>query len=258
MKRIDLNADLGEGFGPWRMGDDAAMLGIVSTANLACGFHAGDPEIMRATVRAAKARGVAVGAHPGFEDRPGFGRRRLPVGAAQMENIVAYQIGALAAIAALEGHPITHVKTHGALGNMCAEELDLALAVARAIRAVDANLAFLVMPGQATERAAERLRLQAVCEIYADRTYRDDFNLTSRSEPGAVLHDADAAIRQVTRMLDEGALISTGGKRLRARIDSVCIHGDAPEAVCMARAVRQQLENMGHVISPFAAESVSR
>jgi UPF0271 protein len=258
MTPIDLNADLGEGFGPWRLGDDAAMLDIVSTANLACGFHAGDPEIMRATVRAAKARGVAVGAHPGFADRAGFGRRRLPVGAAEMENMVAYQIGALSAIGAVEGYPVTHVKTHGALGNMCAEDLELALAVARAIRAVDATLTFIVMPGQATERAAERLGLRAVREIYADRTYQDDFNLTSRSEPGAVLHDADAAIRHVTRMLDEGALISTSGKRLRARIDSVCIHGDAPEAVSMARAVRQRLEAMGHTISPFAAGSVSR
>ncbi len=156
-KKIDLNADLGEGFGQWRLGDDAGLMDIVSTANIACGFHAGDPDIMRETLSVARDRRVAVGAHPGFDDLAGFGRRRMAISTKQMENIVAYQLGALAAVAALCGYPLTHVKTHGALGNMCAEDDELALAVARAVKAVDPSLRILVMPGQATQRAAQSL-----------------------------------------------------------------------------------------------------
>lgn len=252
MKRnIDLNADIGEGFGPWTMGDDIALLDVITTANIACGFHAGDPDIMRATIRAAKARGVAIGAHPGFADLRGFGRRRMDVTAEGLENIVAYQVGALAAIADLEGYPITHVKTHGALGNMCAERDDLALAVARAIRAVDASLLFLVMPGQATERAAQALGLRAFTEIYADRTYDDSFNLTDRKVPGSVLHDPAEAAARIAAMIKAQAIISTSGKIYPARINSVCVHGDNREALAMARTIRQSLETQSLNVEPF-------
>ncbi len=252
--RIDLNADLGEGFGPWTMGDDAAMLDIVTTANIACGFHAGDPDIMRATVEAALARGVAVGAHPGHADLAGFGRRRLPgVSARQIETLVAYQVAAFAGVCALAGHRATHVKTHGALGNLCTEDEAAALAVARGIRAVDRGLAFIVMPGTATERAAARAGLRPIFEIYADRAYAPDFTLADRSLPGAVIHDVARAVGAVLAMLGEGAVIAAGGARLPAQIDTVCVHGDTPGAVAMARSLRAALEGAGWHIAPAAA-----
>lgn len=249
--RMDLNSDLGEGFGPWSIGDDAAMLAVVSTANIACGFHAGDPDIMRATVRLARERGVAVGAHPGYRDLMGFGRRRIPgLTVAEVESLVAYQVGAMAAICALEGHAMTHVKTHGALGNVCADDDAMALAVGRAIRAVDPKLAFMVMPGTATARAAEALGLLSINEIYADRTYGDTFNLSPRSEPGSVLHDVDIVVKRVVEMVSEGCLKSLSGRRLDVAIDSVCVHGDTPGAVAMARRLRKGLEDAGWTIAP--------
>ncbi|SNB65899.1 UPF0271 protein [Arboricoccus pini] len=248
--RIDLNSDLGEGYGPWALGDDASMLEVVSTANIACGFHAGDPRIMRATVRLARERGVAVGAHPGYQDLIGFGRRRLPgITVGEVESLVAYQVGALAAICALEGHPMTHVKTHGALGNVCADDDAMALAVGRAIRAVDPKLAYMVMPGTATARAADSLGLTVINEIYADRTYADSFNLSPRSEPGSVLHDPDLVLQRVMAMVAEGCLTSTSGKRLTVPISSICVHGDTPGAVAMARRLRQGLEAAGWTIA---------
>jgi len=248
--RIDLNADLGEGFGPWRMGDDAALLDLVSSANIACGFHAGDPEIMRATVRAAVARGVSIGAHPGFEDLRGFGRRRLPISEAEAENLIAYQVGALCGVAALEGAVVRHVKPHGALANLCQEDDGLALAVGRAIKAVDPKLLFLVMPGLAMARAAEKLGLGSFAEIYADRTYADSFNLTDRRSEGAVIHDANAAAVRVAEFVKRGVITAMSGKELPVRIDAVCVHGDNPEALLMARAVRRVLEEAGYAISP--------
>ncbi len=246
MRRIDLNADLGEGFGPWRMGNDDQMLDIVTTANVACGFHAGDPETMRATVMAAQARGVAVGAHPGYDDLKGFGRRALVgVTAREVENLVAYQTGAFQAMASLAGHPATHVKTHGALGNACAVDDDLADAVARGIRAADSGLAFMVMPGLATERAADRAGLRPIREIYADRSYGDDFNLSPRAAPGAVIQDAIAAAQRVLGMLRDGRITSGSGRALDVVIDSICVHGDSPGAVTMARAIRAALEEDG-------------
>jgi UPF0271 protein len=252
--RIDINADLGEGFGPWRMGDDAALMGIVTTANIACGLHAGDPDIMRATLETARERGVAVGAHPGFADLAGFGRRLLPDATPRrLENLVAYQVGALAGMAALAGHPMRHVKTHGALGNAAADDDDLAMAVGRAIRAVDPGLAFMVLPGTATERAAERCGLRPVREVYADRTYADSFNLTPRSAPGAVIHDPAVAAARVLRMLETGGIESVSGRRLAVAVDSVCVHGDSAEAVAMAAALRAALEAAGVRVSPWCA-----
>lgn len=250
--KIDLNSDLGEGFGPWRMGDDAAMLGIVTTVNIACGFHAGDPETMRATIEAAKMNGVAVGAHPGFADLQNFGRRRVAgLTARETENLVAYQVGAFAAEAALAGHRPTHVKAHGALANMIAEDDTLALAVARAVKAVDPTLMLMVMPGMATERAAEKLGLKPMREIYADRSYADTFNLTDRALPGAVLHDPAAAVAHVRRILDDGAITSVGGKKLKVAIDTICVHGDNPAAVALARTLRADLEANGVTVAPF-------
>jgi UPF0271 protein len=249
---IDINSDMGEGYGAYRMGDDMALLETVTSANVACGFHAGDPEVMAATMDAAKRKGVAVGAHPGFPDLWGFGRRRLPYSTEEIVRLIAYQIGAAAGIAALVGHRLTHVKAHGALGNMAAEELEIARAVAGATKAVDRNLALLVMGGTQLERAGVESGLRLVYEIYADRAYGDDGQLVSRKLAGSVIHDADAVVRRVVDMVGEGAVITTSGKRLPTRIESVCVHGDTPGAVAIARSVRAGLERAGFKLKSFA------
>lgn len=252
--RLDLNCDMGEGFGAWKMGDDEEMLNIVTTANVACGFHAGDPSTMFRTAASAKSRGVAIGAHPGFADLLGFGRRVIRGGGiADIESMIAYQIGAFQAVASLAGHQVTHVKPHGAFGNMVNDELDLAMALGRAVKAVDPGLVYVTMPGRPTEAAGEKLGLRIAREVFADRTYDDGGNLTNRNLPGAVIHDPDAAADRVLQMLDDGAIRTTGGKRLPVAIDTVCVHGDTPGAVAMARTIRNRLEAKGVVFAPFAS-----
>ncbi len=253
LRSIDINCDLGESFGRWELGDDAVMLDLVTSANIACGFHAGDPLVMFDTVVKAKARGVGIGAHPSFYDLYGFGRRPiLGESPAAIERQVAYQIGALMGVAANAGASVTHVKTHGALGNMAAENLDLANAVARAIRSIDRNLVFVVMPSMATEAAGEQAGLRVVREIYCDRAYADSGNLVSRSTPGAVIKDAAAATRNVLAMLEDGAIHCLSGRKIPARIESVCVHGDTPDAVTMARSLRKGLEDAGLLVKGFA------
>lgn len=253
MATIDLNCDMGESFGAYTMGDDMAMLETITTANVACGFHGGDPEVMAATMAAAKARNVAVGAHPGFPDLWGFGRRRLPYSSDEIVRFLAYQIGAAAGMAALVGHKLTHVKAHGALGNMASEELEIARAVVKATKGVDPELALIVMGGSELERAGLESGLRLVYEIYADRAYDDDARLVSRKLPGAVIHDVDAVTKRVVEMVGEGAVIATSGKRLPVKIESVCVHGDTPGAVAIGRAVRAGLERAGLELKPFAA-----
>jgi 5-oxoprolinase (ATP-hydrolysing) subunit A len=251
--KVDLNSDMGEGFGVWRMGDDEAMLGIVTSANVACGWHAGDPGIMFRTAASAKARGVAIGAHPGFGDLFGFGRRLIRGdSAADIERMVAYQIGALQAVAALAGHRVTYVKAHGTLNTMANEDDDLAGAIARGIAGVDRGLANMCMPGLALERMSEQVGLRVVREVYADRTYDDSGNLTSRKVAGSVLHEAGPAAERVLRMIEQGAITTVTGKKIPVDIDTICVHGDAPSAVTMARAVRAALEARGVTIAPFA------
>jgi UPF0271 protein len=253
MKQIDLNADMGESFGAWTMGDDNAMLSIVSSANVACGWHAGDPMVMFRTVETAKRNGVAIGAHPSFNDLAGFGRRVIHGDSmSDIEKMVAYQIGALQAIATMAGHSVTYVKAHGSLGNLTNEDDGYALAVGRAIKAVDQSLLYMVMPGRNTERAAAELGLGVAREFFADRTYDDHGQLTSRKVPGAVLHDPIAAADRVLKTLESGLITSTSGKTIPAAIDTVCVHGDSPAAVAMAGAVRNRLEKAGFVIAPFA------
>ncbi len=249
---IDLNADLGEGFGAWRMGDDAALLDIVTSANVACGFHAGDPDIMVETARAAKARGVAIGAHPGFFDVRGFGRNLVREIPEKIERDVAYQIGALQACAALAGARVTYVKAHGALANLSNAEDAVAEAVARAVAGVDRGLALVVMPGLLAERAAERAGLRTVREIYADRAYAEDGGLAPRSVLGAVLHDATDIATRVRRMVEDGAVTTLSGRRIPVGIETVCVHGDNPGAVEATWAVRAELEAAGLVLAPFA------
>ena len=253
MPSIDLNCDLGEGFGDWKMGDDAAMLGVVSTVNVACGFHAGDPQIMADTFAQAKKAGVAIGAHPSYPDLQGFGRRPIPYSPKEIERLVAYQLGAAMGIAALAGHRITHVKPHGSLGNRATEDTGAADAIVRATKSVDSSLAILAIAGTEIERAAERGNMKAVREIFADRAYTTAGNLVPRSQPGAVIHDAKAASERVIAMLQAGAIIAVDGTKVPVGIDSICVHGDTPGAVAMAKAVRQALIGAGYTLRAFAA-----
>ncbi|WP_375456445.1 5-oxoprolinase subunit PxpA [uncultured Methylobacterium sp.] len=251
MRSIDLNADLGEGYGTYACGDDAAMLGLVTSANVACGMHAGDPEIMAATFALAKGNGVAVGAHPGFPDLWGFGRRRMPFTAAEIERLVAYQVGAAQALATYAGHKVTYVKPHGALGNIAAAERDVADAIARAVRAVDRELALLATALSAQVPAGEAAGLAVHQEIFADRGYTEAGQLIARGQPGAMIEAADAAADRVLAMVEAGAIITAQGTRLPTPIRSVCVHGDSVHAVAMARAVRARIEGAGIRLAPF-------
>jgi UPF0271 protein len=253
---IDLNCDLGEGFGAWEMGNDAAMIELATSVNIACGFHAGDADTMRKTVDLAKARGVSIGAHPGYRDLHGFGRRPVAgLTAAEIENLVAYQIGALQAIATLAGHKVTHVKAHGALSNVACEDDMTARAIASAIKAVDRNLIFVVLANSKLVAAGDAAGLPMAHEIFADRAYEDDGSLVSRRKPGAVLHDPAQIAQRVVRMVQDGAVISVSGKAIKMRMDTVCIHGDTPGAVEIGRGVRQALKDSGIQVAPFKTAS---
>lgn len=247
---VDLNADLGESFGDWRMGDDEAILKIVSSANVACGFHAGDPLIMADTVNRAKEEGVAIGAHPGYRDLWGFGRRALP--GEKPDDLVwhvTYQIGALAAIAAALDHPIGHVKAHGALSNRAMADRPVADAIGQAIAQTDPKLVWYVLPVTELEAAAEASGGPLAREIFADRAYEDDGSLVSRAKPGSVLHDAAVAADRVLAMVEEGAVTSINGVKVPVAIDTICVHGDTPGAVVLADRVRNRLEQGGWTVA---------
>lgn len=251
-RRIDLNADLGESFGAWTMGDDDALLEIVTSANVACGFHAGDPAVMRRTAAAAKARGVAVGAHPAFPDLQGFGRRRLDMAPADLRAAIVYQIGALAALAAAEGARLAHVKPHGALSNMACADRALAETVVAAVRDVDRDLILLAPALSELAAAGDRAGLAVAREIFADRTCEDDGRLTPRAHPGAVIHDPAESLAHTLAMLEAGALVTRSGARLPTPIDSVCVHGDGPAAVATARTLAAGLAAAGWTLAAFA------
>lgn len=252
MKKIDINSDMGESFGTYKMGDDEALLKVVTSANVACGFHAGDPLVMDRTVKNALAEGVSVGAHPGFMDIQGFGRRQIQVdNFVELEKMVVYQIGALMAISQACGHKVTHVKFHGALAHMGFADKEIAETLVRAVKSIDPELLFLALPYTQTEAAAERAGLNVAREIFADRVYTDSGMLQSRNIQGSVIKDAQLAASRVMQMLEEGALVSASGKRIPTQIDSVCVHGDTPGAVAMAMALRESLENAGIKIGPM-------
>lgn len=249
--QIDLNSDLGEGFGPWSMGDDAALLDIVTSANIACGFHAGDPGTMARTMAQAVARGVGIGAHPGLPDLAGFGRRRMQVTPSEARDMVAYQLGAAQAMARAAGGRVRHLKLHGALANMAAEDEALARACFEGALAVDPDVILLAIACTAQARAAIALGARTAHEIFADRAYAPDGQLLDRRLAGAVLHDPQAITARVLAMLDEGAILTAAGTRLPTPIHSVCVHGDSPAAVAIARALRQGLERAGLTPHPF-------
>ena len=250
-RQINLNADMGEGFGGYQMGDDDALLKIVRSANIACGFHAGDPVTMHHLVTRAKEEGVSIGAHPGFNDLWGFGRRRIDMSPKELEYMVAYQIGALQAMAAYAGTKVTHVKAHGALNNMAAENADLAMAIGRAIKTVDRDLIYVALAGSEMDKAAEALGLPVAREGFCDRLYEDDGNLTSRKVPGAVIKDPEIATKNVVNMVLNQEVVSRNGKRIPRRFDTLCVHGDEPSAVELARAVRAALEDAGVRVVPL-------
>lgn len=251
MAGIDLNADLGEGFGVWRLGDDDAMLGIVTSANVACGFHAGDPAGLLRVCRSAAARGVRIGAQVSYRDLAGFGRRFIDVAGEDLIADVVYQIGALQAIAHAAGTSVSYVKPHGALYNTIVTHPEQAAAVAEAVRLVDAGLPVLGMAGSAFFDEADRRELRTVAEAFADRAYRSDGRLVSRREPGAVLHDPAEIADRVAAMVTSGRVTATDGTQLALKAESVCVHGDSPGAVQIAAAVRDRLEASGVEIGAF-------
>jgi UPF0271 protein len=243
--RIDMNCDMGESFGPWPMGTDAAVMPYITSANVACGAHAGDPPVMRRTVRLAREHGVMVGAHPGFPDLQGFGRREMVMSPAEVEDSLIAQIGALKAIAAAEGVELAHVKAHGALYNMAVRDRALADAIARAVRAVDPALVMFGLPQTPLIHAAEAAGLTAAAEGFADRSYEADGSLTPRSLPGSIIHAADAVVARAVRMAREGVVLSRTGEEIRLRIETICLHGDTPGAADLAQRIRAGLENAG-------------
>jgi UPF0271 protein len=249
---VDLNSDLGEGFGRWTLGDDARMLEIVSSANIACGFHAGDPVGIRETVRGAVAAGVTIGAHVGYRDLAGFGRRNMDVASADLVADVIYQIGALQAITRAEGGEVTYVKPHGALYNTIAHDERQARDVVEAVAAVDARLVLLGLPGSVVLREAEARGLPTATEAFADRAYTPEGTLVSRREPGAVLHDADDIARRMVTLVTEGTVTAIDGSVVAVRADSLCVHGDSPGATEMAARVRAAMTEAGVGIEAFA------
>ena len=242
MATINLNADIAEGWGAYDIGNDAELMRVIKSASVACGFHAGDANTMHRLCMLAKDLGVSVGAHPGFNDLGGFGRRRIQMKPQDLELMVAYQIGALQAMAAYAGLKVTHLKAHGALNNMAAEDAAYAMAIGRAIKAVDRNIIYVALYGTEMQKAAEKLGLPMALEGFPDRRYADDGNLASRAIPGSVLKDPKAAAEQALRMVRDGEIIALNGKRIKVKLHTLCVHGDEATGVAVARAIRQALE----------------
>lgn len=251
---IDLNADLGEGFGPWRMGEDEALLEVLSSANVACGFHAGDPVIMDRTVRLAKARGVDVGAHVGFPDLLGFGRRPMQIDVQELATYVVYQLGALAGMARAAGHRMTHMSFHGALGNMAAADAALAEPLIAAVAAFDPELIVSTSASVAIEGAAAKHGLRTGITFLADRACNDDGLLVPRSMPGSVIHDRDAVLARVRQLLEDGTVTTYTGHRIPMRANSILLHGDTPGALELARSVRGLIEQGDGRIVPLSRQ----
>lgn len=252
-KTIDLNSDLGEGYGVWRLADDSALLGIITSANVACGFHAGDPTTMREAVIAAASNGVAVGAHVSFPDRRGFGRREMAIPPGEVTDDVVYQVGALDAIARAHGTRVRFVKPHGALYNKMAVDRPLAEAVVEAIGSLDGSLPLVTLPGSEAHAAARSAGLTTIGEAFADRAYDRDGRLVSRDRPGAVISDPDVVTARAIRMATEQAVETIDGDEIELEAQTLCVHGDSPGSVALARAIRTGLEAAGFTLAPRAA-----
>lgn len=248
---VDLNADMGESFGPWKMGDDAALLNTVTSANIACGAHAGDPDVMATTMSIALEKGVGIGSHPGFADIQGFGRRRIDIPLTSLQNSIRCQVGATLGMANALGAKVRHIKLHGALGNMTSENEDMARACYEAALSAHPDAIIMVLAATAQERAVRSIGAAFACEIFADRAYNDDATLVDRRKPGAIIHDAEIAGRRMVEMVKAQAIITDTGKRIETPIDTICCHGDTPEAVEIAASVRRTLEAEGITVKAF-------
>ena len=254
MPSIDINSDLGESFGAWSMGDDDAMLDIVTSANVACGFHAGDPAGILRTLKAAAARQVSIGAHVSYPDKVGFGRRNMDVASDELTADVIYQIGALQGLAQAAGTRVSYVKPHGALYNTIAHDRRQALAVIAAIRAVDSRLVLVALAGSSLIELAREQCLTCIAEAFADRAYTPEGTLVSRREPGAVLHDPQLIAQRMLRLVEDGTLEAIDGSITRIQADSICVHGDSPAAVAMARELRRVMEQANMRLQAFAGD----
>jgi 5-oxoprolinase (ATP-hydrolysing) subunit A len=243
--RIDINADLGESFGAYTIGHDAGLMHAITSANVAAGFHAGDPSVLRDTIRLAKARGVAVGVHPGFPDLVGFGRRELNATPREIEDLVLYQIAAVQGVAAAEGVTVQHVKPHGALFNMAVRNADLAAAIARAVAAIDRSLILFGLPGSEILRAGRAAGLRVAAEVFADRAYEPDGSLMSRRKPGSVIHDPAAVVARAVKMVTGRSVIASDGSVVPLEADTICVHGDTPGSDALAGSLRAGLEAAG-------------
>jgi UPF0271 protein len=250
---IDLNSDLGESFGRWTLGNDQALMPSITSCSIACGFHAGDPEVMRRTVRLAREHGVSAGAHPGLPDLAGFGRRTMAVTPDEVEALVLYQIGALDGVARAEGVRLRHVKPHGALYNMAVRDRRLATAIARAVAAFDRSLILLALPATELMNAAIAAGLPVAAEGFADRAYEADGSLTPRDRPGAVIHDPAIVVARAVRMAKEGVVADREGRDVAMRVDTICTHGDTPGSHELARRLRDGLEQAGVSVRPVGA-----
>lgn len=249
--KIDLNCDLGESFGQYRLGDDAAMLEIVTSANIACGLHAGDPPVMRETVTLAARRGVAIGAHPGYPDLQGFGRRAMDLQPAELETFLIYQLGALAGFTQAAGAHLTHVKPHGALYNQAVADREIAAAIARAVASFDPTLIVVTLPEAALRVAARGNGLRVALEGFADRAYLADGTLAPRQRPGAVIHDPELATARAVRMITQGEVETIEGTVIPLRVNTLCVHGDTPGAAILAAQLRHALEAAQLVLAPL-------
>ena len=243
--RVDINSDVGESFGAYSIGHDTGLMKSITSANIAAGFHAGDPSVLRATIRTAKAHGVAVGAHPGFPDMVGFGRRELNVTAREAEDLVLYQVAAVAGVASAEGMRIQHVKPHGALFNMAVRNAELASAIARAVAAFDPTLVLFGLPGSEILKAGRSEGLRVAAEVFADRAYEPDGSLASRRKPGSVIHDPETVVARAVRMVKDHTVVAVDGSVVLLQADTICVHGDTPGSDDLAASIRAGLERAG-------------
>ena len=251
--RIDINADVGESFGAYTLGHDAGLMASITSANVAAGFHAGDPSVLRHTIRLAKAHGVAVGVHPGFPDLVGFGRRELNVTTKEAEDMVLYQVAAVVGVAAAEGVTVQHVKPHGALFNMAVRNADLSAAIARAVAAFDRSLILFGLPGSEILAAGRAAGLRVAAEVFADRAYEPDGSLASRRKPGSVIHDPDAVVARAVRMATDRTVVATDGSVVTLDADTMCVHGDTPGSDDLAAKIRAGLEAAGVTVKAIGA-----
>jgi len=251
--RIDINSDLGESFGAYTIGHDAGLMKAITSANVAAGFHGGDPSVLRGTIRMAKASGVAVGAHPGFPDLVGFGRRELNVTPKEAEDFVLYQVAAVAGVARAEGVALQHVKPHGALFNMAVRNRELADAIARGVAAFDTSLILFGLPGSEILAAGRAAGLRVAAEVFADRAYEADGSLASRRKPGSVIHDADAVVARAVRMISDRTVVAIDGSMVKLDADTICVHGDTPGSDVLAAKIRAGLESSGVTVKAIGA-----